>query len=285
MKRIRQTAGMRVSLAMIFSIALSNVLCRGHNELVHVRITQTAAYSSWAFMAYFYENLGWNNFPYLDGPTMVFYPPPSGATWSASGYGPLAWLGEGAYWEDKTKYGAFKWELRSMDHFYNLYPQYLIGRVTPLTDQSEPWVGSFGFPTSLANSFTWASQAGTAGPYIAGVAVPPNAETWQNARSYQLAAVTGGSSATRMANFAHMLFALGHVLHLNQDLSQPDHVRNDNHFNEKHRYIENYGKTNWLTRQDTDTTFPYRERLWANHPQSWTAAGFTKLQDFWDRNL
>ncbi len=285
MKTIPQALTARLAWTVSFLVALHPTVCHSHNEHVHFRMTETAAYSSWSFMAYLYENLGWNNFPYLQGPTMVFYPPPSGTTWSASGYGPIEWLGKGAYWEDKTKYGAFEWELRSMDHFYNLNPQYQAGRVTALSDQDEPWGASFGFPGGLANSFTWASRAGTAGPYFLGVAVPPNAETWQNARSYQLAAVTSSSSATRMANFAHMLFALGHVLHLNQDSSQPDHVRNDNHFTEKHRYIENYGRTNWLTRQDSATTFPYRERLWANHPQSWTAAGFNKLQDFWDRNF
>jgi len=264
---------------MIFFGVLNPIFCRGHNEHLHERITETAAYSSWPFTAYLYENLGWNNFPFLTSPTMVFYPPPSGATWSAFGYSPIEWLRKGAYWEDMTD----NLGIRSSDHFYTVLPKPVKG----LTDSGE----SRGIlPTGITNSFVWASQRGFAGPVLGTIFgtinVGPNTETWQNARDYQLAAVTSASYSTRMANFAHMLFALGHVLHLNQDLSQPDHVRNDEHIHKNHKYIENYGRTNWLARQDTATTFPDdRDRLWANAANSWTAAGFNKLQDFWDRNL
>jgi len=281
MKTIQHTQTLQL-VAMIALTVVDPILCRGHNEHLHERITGAAAYSSWAFSAYLYENLGWNNFPYLRGPLMVFYPPPAGATWSAFGYDPIEWLTMGAYWEDMTLYGGNT--LRSVDHFYTLK---LPKPVKGLTDDSEGPLTSLGvhaLPSGITNSFAWASQRGIAGPILF-APVGPNTETWQNARDYQLAAVTSASYATRMANFAHMLFALGHVLHLNQDLSQPDHVRNDNHYNPKHRYIENYGITNWLTRQDTETTFPYRDRPWADAGNSWTAAGFNKLQDFWDRNL
>ena len=96
MKTIQHTQTLQL-VAMIALTVVDPILCRGHNEHLHERITGAAAYSSWAFSAYLYENLGWNNFPYLRGPLMVFYPPPAGATWSAFGYDPIEWLTMGAY--------------------------------------------------------------------------------------------------------------------------------------------------------------------------------------------
>src|SRR5260370_3923187 len=78
---------------------------------------------------------------------------------------------------------------------------------------------------------------------------------------------------------ALLLCSLGHVLHLNQDLSQPDHTRNDNHYDQDRHYIEGYGTAN----------YPANPAWFAPQPPHgwpyWQAQGFNKLLDFWDRGL
>jgi len=72
-----------------------------------------------------------------------------------------------------------------------------------------------------------------------------------------------------------MLDSLGHVLHLNQDLTSPDHVRNDNHYNETHRYIENYGQQDYLNNLQWFNQQPHGWPYWQTQ-------GFSKLLDYWD---
>ena len=84
-------------------------------------------------------------------------------------------------------------------------------------------------------------------------------------------ALTEASRDTCDAQMAKMLRDLGHVIHLIQDLSQPGHVRNDNHAKKKH--IEAYGLRNIAT-----LPFP-RGSL------DWRGAGFTQLEDLWNRKL
>ena len=68
------------------------------------------------------------------------------------------------------------------------------------------------------------------------------------------------------------LRSVGQVIHLIQDLSQPSHVRNDNH-RLKH-YIENWGEAHLK-----DINFDSPQVL------DWFACGFGRLEDFWDRGL
>jgi hypothetical protein len=66
-------------------------------------------------------------------------------------------------------------------------------------------------------------------PLIKYSPTPTNAETWACARAYEYAALTNSANSNRASNMGCMFYALGHILHLNEDLSQPDHVRNDEH--------------------------------------------------------
>ena len=93
-----------------------------------------------------------------------------------------------------------------------------------------------------------------------------------------MAALTNSMQDARNENMALMLYTLGHVLHLNQDLSSPDHVRNDNHFYGPHRYIENFGVKTYLNEPNA---FPQEQHSWSY----WQGMNFSKLLDFWDRNL
>jgi hypothetical protein len=73
---------------------------------------------------------------------------------------------------------------------------------------------------------------------------------------------------------------LGHVIHLNQDLTSPDHARDVNH--NKLAYFENFGLANF-------TNNPQWFNLPANNATvgwlNWKNKGFSKLLDFWDRGL
>src|SRR5581483_7613028 len=89
--------------------------------------------------------------------------------------------------------------------------------------------------------------------------------------------LTTGSPVGRDEHLAHMLYALGHVLHLNQDTSQPDHVRNDAHYSK--RWIENYGLNTYREQPDAFPTMNTGGWQW------WNNNGFTKLKDFWDRGI
>src|SRR5205807_2709125 len=79
-----------------------------------------------------------------------------------------------------------------------------------------------------ADSLTWATSEEL------------NARCWQSARDDQYRALVSGARADREENLARMLFALGSLIHLNQDLSQPDHARNSAH------PPEEYGGPHWI---------------------------------------
>jgi len=83
----------------------------------------------------------------------------------------------------------------------------------------------------------------------------------------------------RDENLAKTLDALGHVLHLNQDLSSPDHVRNDNHYSKT--WIEEYGRDNYGKNPQWFAHLQNATIGWNN----WQSQGFNKLLDFWDRGL
>ena len=164
------------------------------------------------------------------------------------------WIQEGAAIEDDST--------RPLNHFYDPITN------SGLSDRSE---SPFGILPSTLASFTWASTRNVQGFRA------QNQDTWQNARDYEFTALTAVSKSERDKNFAHLFSSLGHVIHLIQDLSQPAHTRNDNHYKEKHRYFENYGKAHYGS-----AGFPTSAIV---DPLVWEGAGFTKLKDFWDRGL
>ncbi len=262
-----------------------STLCFGHDWPVHMRITENAFESSAGLQSFLSENLESQRL-------MASQPQVNG-----NNFTPTEWLQLGSRMEDEQLYGA--WTLRPVDHFYTVIPYRTAGQVIGLTDKSEPWPwGYFLTPNGITNSFVWASQNEIQGPFIqlgnailasagvgAGAIVPEevgtNVYNWYCARTYQFAALTNSLQSDRNENMALMLYTLGHILHLNQDLSQPDHVRNDNHYNKDHRYIENYGVQNYAKNSQW-FALPYSATVgWAN----WRSKGFSKLLDFWDRGL
>jgi hypothetical protein len=114
---------------------------------------------------------------------------------------------------------------------------------------------------------------------------------WSLVRAYELSALTNSSQAVRQQKLEWTMFYLGHVIHLNQDLTVPAHVRNDNHglttqngpFETLIMWTENYGRKTYST-QEVTKAFPLQKQ---HQGWSWwqNTAGFQKLEDFWNRDF
>jgi hypothetical protein len=103
-----------------------------------------------------------------------------------------AWIVDGSAFED---YGS-----RFRNHFHN-----------PLTN------------AGLSDMFPGKSAVDWA------ISDPENEWSWINARTYFYNALTSETQTARNDQFAKMFRALGQVVHLIQDASVPEHVRNDQH--------------------------------------------------------
>ena len=170
---------------------------------------------------------------------------------------PFQWIEEGAGLEDDSP--------RYLNHFYNPLNN------GPLTDKRllGSLLGMFNFPVA---SMSWGTLQGNSGPG------GPNQWTWQGARAWQYNGLTDTSKASRDQAFANMFRSLGQTTHLIADLSQPGHTRNDAH-----------GRILGMTPFSNDfEDYGLRNVDNLNYPQQaldWKAAGFTKINDFWDHSL
>jgi len=251
LRKVKDSRKGRSSKYTLFPLIIVLILNCGighsHEVEVHEEISESAALSSGGLISFIKQQ-------YPEFPDAILLLDPR-LFFDTSEFGfvpriPLSWIRLGSRKADKPI--LFK------NHFYDPTKDPAIG----LTD---------GVNLSGIQSFTWASVRGggaTVGQH--------NDESWQNARDYYFTAITLPIKSDRDQATAHLLYGLGHVIHLNQDLSQPDHVRNDNHTLLK--YIENYGRTHYISHRRE--WFPLRPRGWL----SWRDSGFRKLEDFWDRN-
>ncbi len=270
MKSLDHTTASRLCGAGILLSLLGALPCKAHFKTLHPLITEGAAFSSDGIMAFLGDVAGAANYPFTNAPRLAAQPPPGG--FPASGSAPLIWLENGSYWEDKLP--------RMADHFYTIDVRSSQRSVYGLTDDEEFWL-----PGGIVDSFTWATVQGIPGVGY-GFRTDANVFKWQDARTYEYAAFTNSAKADREEKLAWALYALGHVLHLNQDLTSPDHVRNDEHVLPSKKYIENYGQYTYLPAAMASPAaraqmFPQRPRGLAY----WRANGFNKLKDFWDRGV
>ena len=163
---------------------------------------------------------------------------------------------------------------RSLNHFYDPTKNPPIG----LTDTGWPFS-----PTPLGrDSFSWASISNVTGINILVNENTTNIWSWQNARGYEWLGLTATNRSDRQAALTNMFRAVGQVMHLLQDTSQPQHVRNEQHLDQipylkmdlrSRSAIEDYGKNNV-------TNLNY-----AHGMLDWRGAGFTQLKDFWNRDF
>ena len=118
------------------------------------------------------------------------------------------WLGYGGIYED-IPYWYMPY-LRSVNHFHN-----------PLTKQGFSGFWGIGFLSGVS-SIQWSQESfGTQGP--------GGHYSWFDVRDYFYKALTATDKTTRDQNFADTFRGLGQLMHLVEDLSVPEHTRNDSH--------------------------------------------------------
>jgi hypothetical protein len=165
--------------------------------------------------------------------------------------------------------------LRSLNHFYDPFTGDGLSNV-PIDDRARDFfTGEIVYVGQ--DSFTWASTFNCPAFNIHVLGIPAqvgkfNRWSWQNARDYELRGLTGRTSDDRKTDLANMFRSLGQVVHLLQDASQPEHVRNEQHLFPPSP-IERYGG-----KHVDDLNYQHGVL-------DWRAAGFTKLSDFWDRGI
>jgi hypothetical protein len=113
---------------------------------------------------------------------------------------------------------------RSLNHFYD--------PISGLGLSDLPALGGAHSPLGR-NSFMWASISNCAGVNVF-LNIINNKDTkniwsWQNARGYQWLGLTETIQLVRQTNLDNMFRAAGQVMHLLEDTSQPQHVRNEQH--------------------------------------------------------
>ncbi|HUK56956.1 MAG TPA: hypothetical protein VLY20_09895 [Nitrospiria bacterium] len=147
-----------------------------------------------------------------------------------------AWIVDGSAFED---YGS-----RSRNHFHN-----------PLTN------------AGLSDVFSGKSAVDWA------ISDPENEWSWTNTRTYFYNALISETKTERNDQFAKMFRALGQVVHLVQDSSVPEHVRNDQHLISAIPVLGAFGYEPWI--------------LGHVNPLSFSATTFSfppnfQLRSFWD---
>jgi len=145
------------------------------------------------------------------------------------------------------------------------------------------------------NSFVWASVSNSIGYNYRGepISAPTpfgfkwtfypgrnvntsNIWSWPNARGYEWLGLTATNQLERQTNLLFMFRAVGQVMHLLEDASQPQHVRNEQHWDMFPCWrspIEDYGSLH------------VKDLNYQHAMLDWRGDGFSKLEDFWDRHL
>ena len=192
-----------ISLKCVF--VLFAFSCLGHDVPVHRAITTSAVNSSKGFLLYLQDNNYTTN-------TLFLYPkgqvgPPGGVMASAKGIA-LAQIVNGSAREDDAQ--EDEGGSRSLNHFYD--PTTKKGLDTAIGGRpSSEWATMF-------DDINWT-------PHWGGV----NYYSWQNARVYQSNSIVSASPTFRNAQAGYMFRSVGQVMHLLEDTTQPQHVRDEQH--------------------------------------------------------
>jgi hypothetical protein len=146
------------------------------------------------------------------------------------------WLQDGADFEDKgikIPLTPFEYPARSLKHFHD--PTKTLAKAG-LHDAFS------GMSALLWSQNPEEQRKNTGGDW-----------TWQKVREYQYASLTFQEPGNRDAFEAGMLKGLGYQMHLVQDMSQPNHVRNDTHVLDgmgKKAFYNNF--ETWAMKKDKD---------------------------------
>ena len=184
----------------------------------------------------------------------------------------IDWLTQGSTAEDHPICHA-------SHHFHNPLLPWLQSQMS-----DTPWM-DYACDVPRYSNVTWATGYDTPPPQgaKAKIAVSPfyNRVSWDSAREYYYKALTLGANADRENYFAKTFEAIGHVLHLLEDIAVPAHTRNDfaSHlfrnsaaflggFFDRYQPFEHYVQSNPSLVASAQTVTP-----------SFTD---TRLTDFWD---
>lgn len=189
---------------VLFSLVLA-ISAGAYNTDTHRAITTVAARSPFCTLASVNDqNFLW---VYLHMPDGLDTPAQDA---DGSSQSLVQWLAFGAEEEDTLI------EIRPAWHFYD-----------PLSNQglSDPaWVSYFGLGP-MPSALEWAWDGAADNLFLGG-----NDWDWQVARNYQLLWLTDPDPQNRETYEARTFRAIGHVVHLLQDMAQPQHTRNDAHY-------------------------------------------------------
>lgn len=252
---------------LVLFLALLRINSFGHEQIVHQAITKYAEASAFA-----------NSPAYADFMNAIIS---DYHRFSIPGQiGAADWMIRGSYDEDNADVDVNGNKdiggKRSYNHFYDpLDTTYGKG----LSDTPPDIRTKIGL-----DSFTWASTLNCPGWNWYGVfGLGANINTvntwsWKNARSYEWLGLTAPNRSDRQANLDSMFRSVGQVMHLLEDTSQPQHVRNEQHVAIP-LSIWRSPIEKWGLKYVNELNYGDGSML------DWRGAGFTKLEDFWDRHL
>lgn len=247
-------------LKLVFGLSLA--FCGGaawsHDVPVHILITRAAAQTAYGNSLAFEDFLG--TVSTGNGASDINYGLAESYLTAGSAY-------EDGPFTDPYNVPKEAGGYRSLNHFYDpLDTKYGKG----LSD-SPPDVRS----VKGTNSFAWASVSNCMGVNLSINPHPVNLWSWQNARAFEWTGLTATNPADRETGLTNMFRAVGQVMHLLEDTSQPQHVRNEQHW-------DGLGPLFWESPIE-DYGLAHKEELNYQHSMlDWRNAGFTNLQDFWD---
>src|SRR5712691_2030591 len=177
-----------------------------------VRVHEAITYGAWASAA--------QSSPNYQAFSLTITPPDGSGMFFSGGTNrsDVEWLAQGSAREDDEEKLPAQGGHRPLNHFYDpLSGQGLSeeppGIITPLGRDSFDWAWLFNSP-------------GVDLSYNIGTV---NQWSWQNARGFEWTGLTYPDPAARSDNLAKTFRALGDVIHLLQDTTQPQHVRNEQH--------------------------------------------------------
>jgi hypothetical protein len=209
---------MKTTLILILAVGLGlhGTVSFGHERIVHFNITLNAAASALD------NSPAYAGFLNTVSPDCNFELATNSMAWGS-------WFEDDAYWEvpgDLVDQGGF----RSVNHFYDPLTGLGLSNI-PLDDRARDAVTGQFIPIGN-NSFTWASTLDCPGIDIYVIGFGLNANTynfwsWKNARDYEWHGLTDFDRNTRNAALNDMFRSVGQVMHLLEDTTSPQHVRNE----------------------------------------------------------
>jgi len=239
---------------LVLCVAFFGISAFGHDQIVHEAITVKAAASA-----------------YADSPACASFIDVISTDLALKDATNSIRIGsyDEDFKNDEDPIGGY----RSINHFYD--------PITKLGLSENPWpIHNF---VIGQNSFVWGSISNSPGVNSFLGSGKYNKWAWPNARYYEWLGLTATNHSDRQAALTNMFRSVGQVMHLLEDTTQPQHVRNEQHL-ETFPYtsistpwrspIEDWGNTNVANLNYGDGSM-----------LDWKGDGFTKLEDFWDRGF